>query len=376
MKRISESTRKKHRQNSLKYLRDSRGKFKKQKLSKPPLCACGCGQFVNVRHGLKWARYCKNHYDWKNPVHWNPWVKGAANSRRNRTYEEIVGVKKGHEWRNKQRLARLNTSASFKTRQKQSLAASKRSTSNSIKGKAGYYKIGKKKYYFRSSWEPLYAKYLQNLKKQKKIKKWEYEPDTFSFKRIRGPYKSYTPDFKIFNINGSVEYHEVKGYLDDWSKIKLERMAKYYPDVIIQLKELDFFQEHIFRKKIFSIVIEDPVIVSLNVYRTSHWSKWQKIREDQYKRLKKALRCSRSISASTSIKRYKKIPSIKKYPVSIEFILEKPRPFDCSNLVVKHYEDSLIKLGIITDDSPKYVKSIKLVSKSSKKAKLTINIYG
>lgn len=128
-------------------------------------------------------------------------------------------------------------------------------------------------------------------------------------------------------------------------------------------------------KKILQIIIEDPVIVSLNKYRVFHWSKWQQIREEQYKRLKKALRGPRSITASTSAKRYNKLPSVKKYPVSIEFILEKPHPFDCSNLIIKHYEDSLIKLGILKDDSPKYVKSITLISKSSKKAKLTINIY-
>lgn len=84
--------------------------------------------------------------------------------------------------------------------------------------------------YVRSSWEANYARYLNWLVKQGEITKWEYEPETFEFHKITKGNKFYTPDFKITNIDGSIEYHEVKGWMDNNSKVKLNRFAKYYPD--------------------------------------------------------------------------------------------------------------------------------------------------
>ena len=45
--------------------------------------------------------------------------------------------------------------------------------------KRGYYDINGELMYFRSSWEPIYAIYLNILLKMKAIKSWEYEADTF-----------------------------------------------------------------------------------------------------------------------------------------------------------------------------------------------------
>ena len=73
----------------------------------------------------------------------------------------------------------------------------------------------------------------------KEIKKWEYEPDKFIFEEIKYGTRSYTPDFKIFNNDGSIEYFEVKGYMDSKSKTKLKRMAKYYPETKLTLVERD-----------------------------------------------------------------------------------------------------------------------------------------
>jgi len=39
----------------------------------------------------------------------------------------------------------------------------------------------------------------------------------------------------VTNKDGSFEYHEVKGWMDDKSKTRLARMAKYYPDVKLVL---------------------------------------------------------------------------------------------------------------------------------------------
>lgn len=83
--------------------------------------------------------------------------------------------------------------------------------------------------YVRSSWEANYARYLNWLQKNGEIECWEYEPDTYEFPVKRGN-RSYTPDFKIFYSDGTYEYHEVKGYMNSHSAVKLKRMAKYYPD--------------------------------------------------------------------------------------------------------------------------------------------------
>jgi hypothetical protein len=89
--------------------------------------------------------------------------------------------------------------------------------------------------YFRSCWEANYARYLNWLVSMQGISKWEYEPDTFEFETIKRGNRCYTPDFKVFNADGSIEYHEVKGWMDKKSEVKLKRMAKFYPEVKIVL---------------------------------------------------------------------------------------------------------------------------------------------
>ncbi|MEK6882997.1 MAG: hypothetical protein AABY22_25460, partial [Nanoarchaeota archaeon] len=100
-------------------------------------------------------------------------------------------------------------------------------------GNSGWYKFDKNeiKYYFRSDWEVLYARYLEYLKRKKEIKDWQYEIDVFWFLKIKRGVRSYKPDFKLINNNESIEYHEVKGWMDNRSKTKIKRMAKYYPSI-------------------------------------------------------------------------------------------------------------------------------------------------
>ena len=89
--------------------------------------------------------------------------------------------------------------------------------------------------YVRSAWEANYGRYLNWLIEHGQIASWEYEPDTFWFLAIKRGTRSYTPDFKVFDLHGSFEYHEVKGWMDQKSKTKLKRMKKYYPKVPIVL---------------------------------------------------------------------------------------------------------------------------------------------
>lgn len=107
----------------------------------------------------------------------------------------------------------------------------------------GTYECSKGSIYFRSKWEANYALYLDFLVKNGEIDSWLYEEDVFIFEEIKLGTRSYCPDFKIFNHDGTFEYHEVKGYMDSRSKTKLKRMEKYYPDVKLVLVERSFYNE-------------------------------------------------------------------------------------------------------------------------------------
>jgi hypothetical protein len=97
--------------------------------------------------------------------------------------------------------------------------------------KAGWREIGNVRKYYRSQWEANYAAYLEFLKKHKHILDWQHESETFWFDGIKRGVCSYLPDFKVTNLDGSVEFHEVKGYMDNRSSTKIKRMAKYHPHI-------------------------------------------------------------------------------------------------------------------------------------------------
>lgn len=73
----------------------------------------------------------------------------------------------------------------------------------------------------RSSWEANFVRILNIYKIN-----FEFEPTVFPFPVKRGT-KGYTPDFLLTRNN---EWVEIKGYLDDKSKIKLKRFKRYYPN--------------------------------------------------------------------------------------------------------------------------------------------------
>lgn len=73
----------------------------------------------------------------------------------------------------------------------------------------------------RSSWEANFVRVLQIYKIE-----YQFEPTVFPFPIKRGT-KGYTPDFYF---PGQDEWLEIKGYLDDKSKIKLKRFKRYFPE--------------------------------------------------------------------------------------------------------------------------------------------------
>ncbi len=96
--------------------------------------------------------------------------------------------------------------------------------------------------YFRSSWEANYARLLNFLVKQGEIAAWEYETKTFVFEAIKRGTRAYTPDFKVTMPDGSHEWHEVKGWLDAKSQTRLRRMAKYFPEEKVVLRDSAYFK--------------------------------------------------------------------------------------------------------------------------------------
>lgn len=89
--------------------------------------------------------------------------------------------------------------------------------------------------YFRSAFEANYARFLN----WQKIR-WEYEVKTFWFESITRGSRSYTPDFWLPDEK---TWHEVKGWMDQKSKTKLERMARYYPEEKVIVVGESFFRD-------------------------------------------------------------------------------------------------------------------------------------
>lgn len=120
--------------------------------------------------------------------------------------------------------------------------------------KAAWREIGGKRKFFRSRWEANYARYLEFQKTHGLIADWHHECDTFWFEGIKRGCMTYLPDFKVTNLDGSIEYHEVKGWMDAQSKTKIRRMAKYHPTVILKVFDSKWYKAN---KQNLSCLIPD-----------------------------------------------------------------------------------------------------------------------
>ena len=99
--------------------------------------------------------------------------------------------------------------------------------------------------YVRSRWEANFARYLNWLLAQGKIKSWEYEPKTFRFPRKKGEPTWYTPDFRVWLNNGCHCWYEVKGWMDLKSRARLSRFVSHYPrEQLIVVDEAWFRRAH------------------------------------------------------------------------------------------------------------------------------------
>lgn len=90
-------------------------------------------------------------------------------------------------------------------------------------------------YHVRSGLERDWVTYLNMLWESGEILCAEYEPHTFYFpNQTAGPVK-YTPDFRVVEKDGTTVWQELKGYHDGKTNSRLQKMAKYFPDEIMEL---------------------------------------------------------------------------------------------------------------------------------------------
>lgn len=90
-----------------------------------------------------------------------------------------------------------------------------------------WYRGPKGRIEMKSTWELAYAKYLDA-----KGIDWQYEPRWFNIGKGNWRGNSYTPDFYL---PGSRHYVEIKGHVTAAVLMKLRKMKRQYPTVVINL---------------------------------------------------------------------------------------------------------------------------------------------
>lgn len=108
--------------------------------------------------------------------------------------------------------------------------------------KAGWRTVGGRRIYFRSRWEANYGRYLEHLRINGMIKRWEHEPKAFAFTKESTYPHSYLPDFRVTGITGAVQFHEVKGWMDRRSRQQIARMKRYFPTVVLVVRRAKWFK--------------------------------------------------------------------------------------------------------------------------------------
>jgi hypothetical protein len=179
----------------------------------------------------------------------NPHPKGALGMKHSPETKKILSERSKQMWANM-------TDEQLDGYSKRAAINGNKQTMNRAKAswKASWREIGGYKKYYRSRWEANYARYLEWMRMQGLILGWLHEPETFWFEGIKRGCMSYLPDFKVKEIDGKESYHEVKGWMDDRSKTKIKRMAKYHPNV--KLVVVDTKEYKLLEKKMKPIITD------------------------------------------------------------------------------------------------------------------------
>jgi outer membrane lipoprotein-sorting protein len=85
-------------------------------------------------------------------------------------------------------------------------------------------------YKFKSKQEYRWATYLSIICRTGNVE-WKYEPKTFEAKKMRWKkLRTYTPDFRVEDDSGSVEWHEVKTSLRQKDVTRFKWFRADYPE--------------------------------------------------------------------------------------------------------------------------------------------------
>jgi hypothetical protein len=73
--------------------------------------------------------------------------------------------------------------------------------------------------------ERRYAEELERRRLAGEIEHWAFEPEKLRL----APSTFYTPDFRVLMPDGSIEFHEVKGFVEAAGQIKIKVAAELHP---------------------------------------------------------------------------------------------------------------------------------------------------
>jgi len=90
-------------------------------------------------------------------------------------------------------------------------------------------------HYVRSSWEADFARILKLHQLE-----YQYEPTTFSLRRLDGSILHYTPDFFVKEHN---TYYEIKGWLHSLDEEKMQLFRQQYPQLKLEMISATKFAE-------------------------------------------------------------------------------------------------------------------------------------
>lgn len=81
--------------------------------------------------------------------------------------------------------------------------------------------------------EAAYGFHLSDLQAKGHIREFKFE----AVKLILGNRCSYTPDFMVVRNDGTLEFHEVKGFWRDDARVKIKAAADKFPFVFVAVKQ-------------------------------------------------------------------------------------------------------------------------------------------
>lgn len=98
------------------------------------------------------------------------------------------------------------------------------------------------------------------------------------------------------------------------------------------------------------------------IYSSPHWTKRKALSDEWKWRVKAAL-----LSAKVPREALNRI-------VELEFLVKMPKPIDCDNFCAKMVIDGLRDWGLLKNDSPEFVKSVKVEVQKSKEEIINVRI--